>query len=45
MEFDSSGIVNMSIGDSVSFSPHIRHQVRPITSGVRYSLVAWAEGL
>jgi len=45
MEFDSSGILNMSIGDSVSFSPHIRHQIRPITSGVRYSLVAWAEGL
>lgn len=43
MEFDSFGIMNMSVGDAVSFDPYIRHQVRPITSGVRYSLVAWAE--
>ena len=41
LEFELSGIVDMSIGDSVSFSPHLRHQVNPITSGIRYSLVAW----
>ena len=42
MEFDTFGIMNMSVGDVVSFDPYIRHQIRPVTSGVRYSLVAWA---
>ena len=36
---------DLNVGDRVSFTPRILHQVKPVLTGVRYSLVAWAEGL
>tara|TARA_B100001939_G_C16945005_1_gene619923 strand:+ start:84 stop:590 length:507 start_codon:yes stop_codon:yes gene_type:complete len=45
IEFEDYGIVDLNVGDRVSFTPRILHQVKPVLTGVRYSLVAWAEGL
>lgn len=44
VEFENYGEIELNIGDCVSFSPHLYHQVKPVTEGIRYSLVAWEDG-
>lgn len=46
LENDTSGAyhLNKEIGQGVVFPSWIRHEIKPITKGTRYALVAWQRG-
>ena len=46
LENDTSGAyhLNKEIGQGVVFPSWIRHEIKPITKGIRYALVAWQRG-
>ena len=46
LENDDSGAyhLNKNIGEAVVFPSWIRHEIKPVTKGIRKSLVAWIEG-
>lgn len=46
LENDTSGAfhLNKSIGEGVVFPSWIRHEIKPVTKGTRYALVAWQRG-
>jgi predicted 2-oxoglutarate/Fe(II)-dependent dioxygenase YbiX len=41
LELEIYGDVLLSIGDCISFDSALSHQIKPLTMGIRYSLVAW----
>lgn len=40
-ELEHYGICDLGIGDCLWFDARLMHQVKPITDGIRYSLVIW----
>ena len=46
IENDTSGAfhLNKNIGEGVVFPSWIRHEIKPVTKGTRYALVAWQRG-
>lgn len=43
-EFAEHGVVEMEKGTLIVFPSFLRHQVTPVTKGVRYSAVCWVHG-
>lgn len=43
-EFADGGIVEMKRGSLIVFPSFLRHQVTPVTKGMRYSAVCWVQG-
>ena len=43
-ELEHYGICDLGMGDSLWFDARLMHQVKPITDGIRYSLVIWFLG-
>ena len=41
LEFEDNDDLNLGVGDCVSYNSYLNHRVKTITSGVRYSIVAW----
>ena len=40
-ELKDYGIIKLNIGDCLNFKSALKHRVKPVTKGIRYSLVAW----
>lgn len=43
-EFEGNGPVEMKRGTLIVFPSFVRHQVTPVTSGIRYSATCWVTG-
>jgi len=41
---ESPNIINKQVGVGTFFPSHMLHEVTPVTSGIRYSLVGWCRG-
>ena len=41
LEFKDNEDLNLGVGDCVTYYSKLKHRVKPVLSGVRYSLVAW----
>ena len=41
LEFEDNDDLNLGTGDCVSYNSFLNHRVKEVTSGVRYSIVAW----
>lgn len=40
-ELKEYGIIKLNIGDCLNFKSTLDHRVKPVTKGIRYSLVTW----
>ena len=40
-EFKDFGVMKMEKGDACLFAPNLMHRVKPVTKGVRHSVVSW----
>lgn len=40
-ELKNYGIIKLNIGDCLNFKSALDHRVKPVTKGIRYSLVTW----
>ena len=40
-EFEDFGVMEMEKGDACLFAPNLKHRVKPVTKGVRHSIVSW----
>ena len=40
-ELKNYGIIKLNIGDCLNFKSSLDHRVKPVTKGIRYSLVTW----
>ena len=40
-ELKEYGIIELNIGDCLNFKSILDHRVKPVTKGIRYSLVTW----
>ncbi len=43
-EFDGDDVVEMKRGTLIAFPSFLRHQVTPVTKGIRYSATCWVNG-
>jgi PKHD-type hydroxylase len=43
-EFEHHGVAEMKRGSLIVFPSFLRHQVKPVTKGQRYSAVCWVNG-
>lgn len=43
-EIEGHGVVPLERGSIITFPSFLRHRVKPVTSGIRYSAVCWING-